>query len=82
MSNSLSIADITRLINSILADYSQDEDLSVRLPHLSELTELGDTPRFALERVLEKLDALKERLAQVQIENDLRIKAQRSAGDE
>ena len=55
MSNSLSIADITRLINSILADYSQDEDLSVRLPYLSELTELGDTLRFALELVLEKL---------------------------
>ena len=82
MSNSLSMADITRLINSILADYSQDEDLSVRLPSLSELTELGDTPRFALELVLEKLDALKERLAQVQIENDLRIKAQRRPSNE
>ena len=82
MSNSLSIADITRLIKSILADYSQDEDLSVRLPSLSELTELGDTPRFALELVLEKLDELRERLAQVQIENDLRIKEQRSVDDE
>ena len=82
MSNSLSIADITRLINSILADYSQDEDLSVRLPYLSEITELGDTPQFALELVLRKLDALRERIAQLQLENDLRIKEQRSADDE
>jgi uncharacterized coiled-coil protein SlyX len=75
----IALADVKCLIKSIVADYPQDEVLTLRLSHLSELI----TPQqSAINQTIEKLDSLRARLAQVQIENEAMIQTYRSANDE